>query len=131
MAQPTYLDTLQKFYDRGFLREVYRSKRAIVCNVYNQFYVAFDRTFLDKADEKYATMVPCFTMNSLGLKEIVKDDRFVTHYYLQLTPEQQSTNLRWIDQKLFESFERRDGELRQKPVPDHMDLDYEAKLLGL
>lgn len=124
-----YLAFLQKFYDHGFLREVYRSDRTIVCNAYNQFYMIIDRTFLDKADGKYDQMIPVFVSGGLGLKEIIKDEKFAQRYYLCLPKEEQDKVLRFLDERLFQSFIKKDSMLKQKPVPEQMDLAFEAALL--
>lgn len=129
MKSKDFTGFLQEFYDQGFLREVYRSEKAIVCNVYNQFYIALDRQFLEKRGEKYSRNIPCFTMNSHGLKAIVEDDSYVTRYYRYLSKEDQSRVLMWLDERLFRSWERRDPQLKQKSPQNNMDLAFEASLL--
>lgn len=124
-----YLIFLQKFYDHGLLREVYRTELVIVCNAYNQFYLALDRKFIEKHPQKYAENIPVFTMNSKGLKYLLEDDTFIKRYYINLPEEEQSSTLRFLDEQLFQSLMKRSSVLQQKPIPEHMDLDLEAELL--
>ena len=125
----SYLDFLQKFYDHGLLKEVYRSEKAIVVNVYNQFYMAIDRTFLDKNTEKYAESIPCFIMNSAGLKRIIEDDSYVKRFYLLLPEEDKEKSLRFLSESHFQAWLKKDSAYKQKDIPEHMDLEFEALLL--
>ena len=52
MTNKAFEELLNKFYAHGFLKEVYSSEKAIVCNCYNQFYIAFSWKIL--CWEKYA-----------------------------------------------------------------------------
>ena len=47
MENKEFLELLNKFYDNGLLKEVYRSPRAIVCNVFNQYYLAFSLDIIE------------------------------------------------------------------------------------
>ena len=120
-----FIDYLQKFYDRGFLKEVYASDNVIVCNAYNQFYMVFVLKLL----EKYEKDFPCFIMNSVGLKEIVRDESFAFTYYGALSDEDQDHALKFLTESVFESWIRRDSELKQRPTAEHMDLAFEEELL--
>lgn len=116
---------LNRFYERGFLREVYVSERAIVCNAYNQFYIAFSKDLLKEYDGGF----PGFMMNSNGLKSILKDENFVNYYYGCLSDEDQDHVLVFLNEELFRFWMERDSEFKQKVPGDNMDMAFEAELL--
>lgn len=122
-----FYDLLNRFYERGFLKEVFNSEKAIVCNAYNQFYIAFSKALIKKYDN---AGFPGFVMNSKGLRYIVEDDNFVNQYYGALSDEEQDKVLAFLDEKLFDFWEKHDLDFKQKPTGKNMDLEFEAELLA-
>ena len=121
-----FLQLLDQFCQRGYWKKVYATDQAIVCNVYDQFYIAFSRKLLKRVEGYY----PGFTMNSIGLKNILEDENFVNTYYGYLSPKEQDKVLVMVDESLLDHFEKRDQEFRQRPPGESMDLAFEAELLN-
>lgn len=120
-----FLQLLNQLCERGYWKQVYATEQAIVCNVYNQFYIAFSRKLLKPVNGYY----PGFTMNTLGLKAILEDENFVNTYYGYLSPEEQDKVLTMVGKSLLNHFEKHDQEFRQRPPRASMDLAFEAELL--
>lgn len=118
-------EMLSKFCERGFLKEVYSSEKAIVCNAYNQFYIAFSTDLLKEYDAGF----PGFIMNSHGLKSILNDENFVNYYYGCLSDEDQDHTLVFLNEELFRFWMERDSEFKQKVPADNMDMEFEEYLL--
>ena len=118
---------LQKFYDSSLLKEVYRTEKAIVCNVYNQYYLAFSLDILKNYTENF----PCFKMlNSSGLLEVVRNDSFVNEYYSYLSPEQKSKILTILNDDLFAQLSSQKEALLQLPVPEKINLEFEREVMA-
>lgn len=121
-----FLELLSKAYGLGLMKEVFRSERAIVCNVFNQTYLAFPlEVIADQHEGSYAA----FAMNSHGLKCIVEDDRFVLEYYRHLDEADRDRVLVVFDENLLKFWLGKREELEKQLPHEKMDLDYERKLL--
>ena len=123
---PEFLALLNKCYDLGVLREVFRSERAIVCNVFNQTYLAFPLVVVaDQHEGNY----PGFAMNSHGLKCIVEDDRFVLEYYRHLDDADRDRVLIVFNEDLLNFWLKKKEEFEKRPPHEKMDLEYERQIL--
>ena len=93
-------ELLNKYYENGLLKEVYRTERAVVCNAFDQFYIAFSLDLVGG----FAQDFPGFSMNSTGLRSIVENDEFVIHFYPNLSSEEQDKVLVILGENLFQHF---------------------------
>ena len=116
-------ELLSKFYENGLLKEVYRTEKVVVCNAFNQFYVAFSLDLVDS----YTQDFPGFSMNSSGLRYIVEDDNFVFRYFQNLSSKAQDDALFLLNEAQFAHFQAHQEEFRQRPVK--VDLAFEQKVL--
>lgn len=116
-------ELLNEYYENGLLKEVYRTERAVVCNAFDQFYIAFSLELV----ESYAQDFPGFMMNSFGLRSIVEDDTFVIHYYLSLSSEDQDEVLMILDEKQFQHFLAHKEEFQKRPPK--VDLQFEQEVM--
>lgn len=116
-------ELLNKYYENGLLKEVYRTERAVVCNAFDQFYIAFSLELV----ESYAQDFPGFMMNSFGLRSIVEDDTFVIHYYLYSSSEDQDEVLMILDEKQFQHFLAHKEEFQKRPP--RVDLQFEQEVM--
>lgn len=117
---------IDKFYKSGLLKEVYSSDRAKVCNVFDQFYIAYSLDIMDG----YTDQFPGFMMGTAGLKRIVEDDNFVNNYYQHLTPEQQDKVLILLDQGYFDHLSSDRSRLEQMAPNPKLDLDFERQVIA-
>lgn len=116
-------ELLNKYYENGLLKEVYRTEKAVVCNAFDQFYIAFSLDLV----ESFAQDFPGFTMNSTGLRNIVEDDMFVIRYYQNLSSEDQDKVLVIFNENLFQHFLTHKEEF-QKRSPK-VDLQFEQEVM--
>lgn len=121
----SFTKLLNKFYENGLLKEVYRSEKTIVCNVFNQFYIAFS---LD-INEVYTDEFPCFMMGTLGLKKILEDNSFVMSYYANLTEEQKDKVLILFNEDYFRHLLKNKDELLATLPNPKLDLRFEQELI--
>lgn len=119
-------ELLQKFYENELLREVYRTKKAVVCNAFDQFYIAFSLDLV----ESYTQDFPGFMMNSFGLKSILEDDRFVVRYFQHLSSKDQDDVLFLLDEVQFVHFQTHREEFRKRPAKVDLALEQELLLKG-
>ena len=128
MKSNEFNELMDKFYGEGLMTKVYETDKALVCNVFNQFYIAFSSEILKMYEER--SIFPGFVMNSEGLKQIVQDDSYAATYYGYLPPEQQSRALRFADEKMYETLLSKKDILSKKEPGPNMDLAYEQQLIA-
>ena len=121
-----FAEQLQKFYENGLFKEVYRTENAIICNVFNQYYLAFSLDLVAHYTENF----PCFMMvNSSGLLETMRNDHFVNEYYGYLTQEQKAKVLTFLNDELFEQLSASKEEMMQLPPQKKIDLEFEQEVM--
>lgn len=118
-------ELLCKFYENGLLKEVYRSERAVVCNVFNQYYIAIPLDFLDLSPDGYVAYV----MNSKGLRTILEDDDYILHHYKGLSEEMKEKSLAILDENLFRHMLEHKAEYAQRPTRESVDLAFEQEVM--
>lgn len=116
-------ELLNKYYQNGLLKEAYRTERAVVCNVFDQFYIAFSLELV----EGFAQDFPGFIMNSNGLRSIVEDDKFVIRYYPSLPSEDQNQMLVLLDEAFFQHLLTHKEEFGKRPP--RVDLQFEQEVM--
>lgn len=129
MEKSNFTALMDRFYDSGLMKKVYETDNALVCNVFDQFYMAFSSDIVKRYEEK--GMFPGFIMNTEGLRQIVADDSFATTYYGLLPPEKQETALRFVDENLYSSLLRKKDALSQRPPQPNMDLEFEQQVIAM
>ena len=121
-----FTEMLNKFYENGLLKEVYRSEKAIVCNVFNQYYIAFSLDIV----EHYTKDFPGFIMlGSSGLLEILRKDNFVNEYCGYLTQEQKTRVQMFLNDDFFAQLLEKKEEFSQCPPPSKVDLVFEREVM--
>ena len=128
MGNSEFNKLMERFYGAGLMKKVYETDNALVCNVFNQFYIAFSSEILKMYEDR--NVFPGFVMNSEGLKQIVQDDSYATTYYGYLPPEQQSRALRFADEKMYETLLSKKDILSKKAPGPNVDLTYEQQLIA-
>lgn len=115
---------LDKFYANEVLREVYTSEKAIVCNVFNQYYVAFSKDICKKYEDQF----PGFIVNSQGLRTIVEDDNYINYHFEYLSEETKGKSLALVDEVLLQHMTAHKSEFSKRPPK--VDLEYEQQLIA-
>ena len=129
MEKNNFTEMMDKFNSHGLMKKVYETENAMVCNVFDQFYVAFSASVMQKYEN--GDRFPGFIMGSEGLKQVVQDDSFATTYYGMLSPKDQERILMFVDEKLFQSLLSRKDKLSQKPPHPNMDLAFEQQVIAM
>ena len=117
---------LKKFCEHGLFKEVYRSEKAIVCNVLDQFYVAFDRNIVQDRRDNFPGYI---MLKSSGLLEVLRNDDFVSQYFGYLTPQQHAILLMRLDDDHFTALLQLKEAFALNPPPCRLDLDFEQKVM--
>lgn len=118
-------ELLGKFYENGLLKEVYRSERVVVCNVFNQYYIAIPLDFLDLSSFGYVVYV----INSNGLRYILEDDDYILYHYQGLSEEMKDKSLVFLNEKLFQHMLEHKDEYAQRPTRESVDLAFEQEVI--
>lgn len=122
----SFAEQLRAFYDNGLFKEVYRTEKAIICNVLNQYYLAFSLDIVAQYTENF----PCFKMvSSSGLLETLRNDNFVNEYYGYLTQEQKSKVLTFLNDELFAQLLADKEKMMRLPPPKKIDLEFEREVM--
>ncbi|MBO5120128.1 MAG: hypothetical protein J6C28_00395 [Bacilli bacterium] len=117
---------LNRFYENGLLKEVYKSETATVCNAFDQFYIAFSNELVAQYEDG---RFPGFIMNSNGLRSIVEDNNFVNRYFGSLSSKGQDEVLVLLDETLFQHFATHKAEFSKRPP--RVDLAYEQQVMAM
>ena len=126
MENKTLLELLDRFYAHGLLKEVYTSDTAIVCNVFNQYYVAFPLQVIKKLG--CAEQFPGYIVNSKGLRSIVEEDNYINLHFQALSEEMKDKSLAVLDEKLFQHMLVHKDEFAQRPPK--VDLRFEQEVIA-
>jgi hypothetical protein len=116
---------LDKFYSNGVLKQVYTSKNATVCNVFDQYYVAFSHAICDR----YTDQFPGFIVNSEGLRTIVEDDTYINFHYQSMSEENKNKSLAVVDERLLHHMIAHKTEFASRPPK--VDLAYEQQVMAM
>lgn len=119
-----FTELLNRFYENGLLKEVYSSKRALVCNAFDQFYIAFALDLM----EDYTDAFPGFSINTNGLRYIVEDDTYVLRHFQALSDEDQNETLVLLNEKLLQFWLEKRSEFKQRPPK--VDLQFEQEVMA-
>ena len=118
-------EMLNRFYEKGVLKEVYKSDKATVCNAFDQFYIAFSNELVAQYEDG---RFPGFTMNSNGLRSVVEDNNFINHYFGSLSSKEQDEVLVLLDETLLQHFVTHKAEFAARPP--RVDLAYEQQVIA-
>ena len=124
MENKEFAELLNKFYAHGLLKEVYRSKKAIVCNAFDQFYIAFALDLM----KDYTDTFPGFSINTNGLRYIVEDDTYVLRHFQALSDENQDKTLVLLNEKLLQFWLEKRSEFEHRPPK--VDLEFEQEVMA-
>ena len=121
-----FLGLLNKFYEHGLLKEVYRSESAIVCNAFNQYYIAFSLEVVQNCTKDFPGVI---MLRSSGLLEIVRNDNFVNEYYGYLTQKQKTKLSMLLNADSFGQLLKKKEEYAQQPPRDRLNLEFEREVM--
>lgn len=124
--QTKFTQMLDKFYANGIFKEVYGTDKTVVCNVFNQMYVAFNLDIMAEYEGQY----PGITMNADGLRRVVEDENFVIRYIQDLSPKDREEALMVVDEKFLKHMITNKDKFSRKPVSRDVDLAYEQELIA-
>ncbi len=119
------IELLNRFFEAGVLKLVYKSDNAIVCNVFNQYYVAFSVPIC----RKYTEQFPGFVINSKGLRTVLEDDEYINYHFSALSEETQKASLAYVDEVLLQHMIKNKSEFEKRPPK--IDLEFEKAVIEL
>ena len=122
-----FYEALEAYYSNGIFKEVYSSDSALVCNILDKLYVAFN---LDVMDYSFEAGYPGFVVNTKGLKEIVNDPLYIHTHYQNLTPQMQKDYLIVLNDKFLNHMITNKEKIKNKPPNPELDLVFESQLIS-
>ena len=129
-------EMLNRFYENGVMKEVYASDKAIVCNVFNQFYFLISVEIIEwecrkEQPSNFNGKYPVFAMNQEGLRWILKYEDFTYEYYGFLPKEIQSRALRFLDESLLQHLVKNKDTFEKRPIGPQINLEFEKAVIEL
>ena len=114
-----------KFCENGIFKQVYASEKVLVCNVFNQMYVMFVVDLM----KEYTDSFPGITMNSVGLRNVLKRDaEFAIEYITNLSAKDREDALMVIDEDFFQHMYTHKQEFERRSPSKDVDLAFEQEI---
>lgn len=117
---------LNRFYDHGLLKQVYSNGISEVCNVFNQYYIVFNKNMISQMGNDFIG----FRVNANGLKNVMEDDDFIYGYFQNLTPKQKRELSVVLCEDYFKFLRSNKLKFEKLNPTTNVDLDLERELLS-